>query len=159
MTVVSPETEGVDFGNIPDTVDAMLQRGVAAYRTDRARAEKLFAEALAAAPRELPVYYCLYKVHTYQGNLGAALATASKGLAEAARQAGWPEDWERWPVPAGTPDGPARFALYTLKALAFIHLKRNDPATARRILDRLCLLDPAGLVGWRVIEALADAVG
>jgi homocitrate synthase NifV len=53
---------------------------------------------------------------------GAAERAASKGLAEAARQAGLPQDW-RTSVPPGIDfnvNGPARFWLFTLKALAFI---------------------------------------
>jgi hypothetical protein len=48
---------------------------------------------LEAAPTELPTYFCLYKIHTYQGHLDQALAIAERGLREAARQAGWPLDW------------------------------------------------------------------
>jgi hypothetical protein len=60
---------------------------------------------------------------------------------------------------AGSPDGPGRFALYTLKALAFIQLRRNNPQSACQMLDALRKLDPAGAVGWPVVAALAEGAG
>jgi hypothetical protein len=56
------------------------------------------------------------------------------------------------------PDGAGRFALYTLKALAFIHLRQDKPEAAHRILDRLRQLDPTGAVGWPVVAALAEGL-
>ncbi|HVZ52569.1 MAG TPA: hypothetical protein VG986_11415 [Pseudolabrys sp.] len=148
----------VGFGDIPAAVNALLQQGVAAYRHDPPAADRLFREALAAAPQTLPVYFCLYKIHTYQGKLDDALSAAESGLAEAARQAGWSADWRAWQPQAVIPDGAARFALYTLKALAFIRLRRDEREQARRILEHLSRLDPTGSVGWPVIAALADGV-
>lgn len=148
----------INFGDLPEAVNALLQQGVAAYRRDRSAAERLFRQALAAAPDQLPAYFCLYKIHTYQGNLDAAPAAAESGLKEAARQAGWSPDWRDWQPSSSVPDGPGRFALYTLKALAFIHLRRNERGKAERMLERLAHLDPAGAVGWPVIAALAAGI-
>jgi len=47
---------------------------------------------------------------------------------------------------------------YTLKALAFISLRRDEQDRARHILDTLKWLDPTGQVGWPVIAALADGL-
>lgn len=123
------------------------------------RAEALFRQALTAAPRELPIYFCLYKIHTYQGHLDEAQTAAENGLREAAGQAGWPLDWRQWRPQAVLPDGPGRFALYTLKALAFIQLRKNNPQGAGQMLDTLRKLDPAGAVGWPVAAALAEGAG
>jgi hypothetical protein len=57
------------------------------------------------------------------------------------------------------PEGAGRFALYTLKALAFIHLRQDNPHQASQILERLRQLDPTGAVGWPVVAALAEGVG
>ncbi|HUI19588.1 MAG TPA: hypothetical protein VLZ74_00895 [Methylocella sp.] len=149
-----PET--INFGDVPDAIDALLQQGVAAYRHDHALADRLFRQAQAAAPDQLPVYFCLYKIHTYQGNLDMALAAAEDGLGVAARQAGWNADWRHWPAQPVVPDGPGRFALYTLKALAFIRLRRSERDEALEILSVLKELDPAGVVGWPVVAALAE---
>jgi predicted Zn-dependent protease len=159
MTELFREPDLINFGELPEAIDALLQQGVAAYRHDRSRADLLFRQALAAAPKELPIYFCLYKIHTYQGNLDEAQTAAENGLREAASQAGWPPDWRQWRRQAVLPDGPGRFALYTLKALAFIHLRQNNPRQAAQMLDALRDLDPAGAVGWPVVAALAEGVG
>ena len=69
---------------------------------------------------------------------------------KAARQAGWPGDWREWRPAGDIPDGAGRFALYTLKALAFIHLRRDEKGDAEEMLDALRQLDPTGAVGWPV---------
>jgi hypothetical protein len=156
---VLSERDPINFGDLPDDINALLQEGVAAYRHDRSQADRLFRRALAIAPKQLPIYFCLYKIHTYQGNLDEAQAVAESGLREAAIQAGWPIDWRDWRLQAGLPDGPGRFALYTLKALAFIHLRQNNSYRAHQMIEALRELDPTGAVGWPVVAALADGVG
>lgn len=149
------DDDGINFGPVPPGIDRLLQQGVLAYRDDPGRAEALFCRALREAPEELPVYLCLYKIYAYGGDLNRALVLAEAGFIEAARQAGRSNDiadWEARPVPSA---GPERFALYTLKALAFIHLRRGEPASAGMILDQLARLDPQGQTGWPVIADLA----
>jgi hypothetical protein len=158
MSELISTPEAINFGDLPGPIDALLQAGVAAYRHDRARADQLFRAALAADPAQLPTYFCLYKIHTYQGHLDAALAAAEGGLKEAAAQAGWPADWRAWRPAPVLPDGPGRFALYTLKALAFIRLRQDRREAAVEILDALRRLDPAGAVGWPVVAELCAAV-
>ncbi len=153
-----PEPDSINFGDLPDAINALLQKGVAAYRRDFAAADALFREALASAPQELPTYFCLYKIHTYQGNLDEARAVAQAGLLEGARQAGWPSDWREWSPQNGVPDGAGRFALYTLKALAFISLRRDELPQAEEMLGSLKKLDPTGEVGWPVVAELAAGV-
>ena len=159
MNELLREPDAINFGELPEEIDALLQQGVAAYRHDRSRADRLFRQALAAAPKQIPIYFCLYKIHTYQGNLDEAQLAAENGLKEADRQAGWPLDWRQWRPQAVLPDGAGRFALYTLKALAFIHLRQDNPQQAGEMLDALRQLDPAGAVGWPVVAALAEGVG
>ena len=152
------DPDAINFGDLPAPINALLQQGVIAYRKDRMAADALFRQALAVDPTWLASYFCLYKIHTYQGHLEDAEAAALAGLTEAARQAGWPADWRAWPVLPVIPDGAGRFALYTLKALAFIRLRQDDRAAAREILAALKRFDPAGVVGWPVIEALAEGL-
>ena len=159
VTQLHPEPDLINFGDLPEEINALLQQGVAAYRRDHARADQLFRQALARAPGELPVYFCLYKIHTYQGNLDEAQAIAELGLKEAATQANWSHDWRLWEPQAVLPDGAGRFALYTLKALAFISLRQDRREDAAEILGRLKELDPTGAVGWPVVAALADGLG
>jgi hypothetical protein len=148
----------VNFGELSPEINALLQQGVVAYRSDRAKADQLFKEALARTPQELPPYYCLYKIHTYMGSLDYAAEVAALGMKEAARQAGWTEDPRAWPAPADAQDGPARFALYTLKALSFIELKRGDRAKSDEYLQILSETDPQGSVGWKVIQELSSGI-
>ncbi|MFA7588497.1 MAG: hypothetical protein WCY11_20310 [Novosphingobium sp.] len=148
--------EEIDFGDLPAEVNALLQAGVREYRTDRAAADTLFRQALAIDRAALPTYFCLYKIHTYQGRLDEARTIAEAGLTEAARQAGWSADWRLWlPMETG-PASPGRFALYTLKALAFIALRGERPDDAAAMLNALARLDPAGTVGWPVVAELAE---
>ncbi len=150
----------IDFGDTPAPVNELLQQGVLLNRQSRAAADAKFRQALALDPSALATYFCLTKIHAYQGALDEALAIAEAGLAEAARQAGLSADWAGW-----TPDdlaksspGPARFSLYTLKAIAFIHLRRGEAEEARRRLDKLAGLGVMEGIGGGVVADLARAV-
>jgi tetratricopeptide (TPR) repeat protein len=158
MITPFPEMALIDFGEVKPEIDTLLQQGVAAYRSDFDAADALFRRAAAEAPEQLPSYYCLYKIHTYRGHLDEARRFAGEGLAEAARQAGWPGDWRQWTPHDPIPDGAGRFALYTLKALAFIHLRRDEPQQASEKIEALKILDPTGAVGWPVIAELLAGV-
>ena len=57
------------------------------------------------------------------------------------------------------PEGPGRFALYTLKALAFIRLRRAEADAAAAVLATLARLDPADAVGHSVVAAIAAGAG
>ena len=85
MIELFKEADSINFGELPEAIDALLQQGVVAYRHDRSRADSLFRQALAAAPAALPIYFCLYKIHTYQGHLDQAQTAAENGLKEARR--------------------------------------------------------------------------
>lgn len=146
--------DAIDFGDVSDAVNEILQRGVVAYRTDRAAADAAFREALALDPRSLATWFCLYKIHTYSGDLDAALAAAEGGLREAARAANLAPDWRLWDPEEISLAGPGRFALYTLKALAFIRLRRDEAADARAVLDTLARLDPTDAIGGSVVDAI-----
>ncbi len=141
--------ELINFGEVLPEVNEILQRGVGLYRRDPGAADKAFREALELAPDQLPTYLCLYKIHTYQGNLDEALAIAKAGLAEAIRQAGLDPDWQVWKAEQISDDvnGPGHFALYTMKALAFIHLRRDESHESRRYLDKLADLGDTERVG------------
>ena len=158
MTAVLVDSDGINFGELAPEIDSLLQQGVVSYRRDPLEADRIFRKALDAAPSELAVYFCLYKTHTYRGRLDEAQSIAERGLREAAHQAGWDSDWRNWRPQAELPDGAGRFALYTLKALAFIHLRKDDQRQAQELLAALRRLDPSGAVGWPVVAALADGL-
>jgi hypothetical protein len=156
MNADRADADAVNFGELDPKTNELLQQGVVAYRTDREKADSLFKQALALTPEELAPYYCLYKIHTYMGSLDYAADVAAEGMKQASQQAGWPSDPAAWPAQVDAQDGPARFALYTLKALSFIELKRGHSETAKEYLDILSRADPQGSVGWKVIEELAQ---
>jgi primosomal protein N' len=107
-------------------------------------------------PRCLPPYYLLYKFHASRGEMDAAHEVARKALAAAALQAHLAADWRA--VQPGDADfstpGPARFWLFTLKALAFINVRRGERAAALALVVKLRALDPADRIGFGVVEAL-----
>jgi tetratricopeptide (TPR) repeat protein len=155
--LVLNEPTTVSFGDLPAEVEELLRQGVVALRRDGERAGQFFREALALAPDALPVYYCLFKAQTRVGQFDDAAAIARQGMEEAARQAGWSLDPGEWPE-AEALKGPGRFAVFTLKALSFIELKRGNRETALANLSHLARLDPSGGVGWPVVQALAEGI-
>jgi len=155
------ESDTVEFADASPAVKALLQQGVELYRRDRAAAEAQFRRALAFDPSALSSYFCLYKIHAYGGRNDEALEVAAAGLAEAARQAGLSPDWRTWSAPAlaAAAPGPARFAVYTLKAMAFVDLRRGAVGPARERLDKLGELGGIVDVGGAFVADLARAVG
>lgn len=112
--------------------------------------------AVLTFPRCLPPYYLLYKFHASRGEMEPAHEVASKALAAAALQAHLAANWRA--VLPGDADfstpGPARFWLFTLKALAFINVRRGERAAALALVTKLRALDPADRIGFGVVEAL-----
>lgn len=146
-------------GPVPASVRRILHRAARAPRED---VGALLWTAQAVAPACLPVYYALYKHHASRRELAMAQRAARRGLAESARQAGLPEDWRAVPpgsVAGGFGDnGPARFWLFTLKALAFIALRRRDVDEARALLAQIARLDPGARIGDEVVALLLASI-
>lgn len=147
------------FGDVPEHIDERLQAAVKAREVPE-RCEELLWEAHRLGPRVLPVYYALYKFYFNRKRFADAERVAQIGLEAAAREGGFSADWRS--LTAGstewTKEGPQRFFLFTLKALAFINLRRDRLADARAILDTLAAIDPLDQVGYGVIAALAKGV-
>lgn len=147
---------GLFGGDAPPPIRRLIER---ARRSGGQEAVDLLWSACAAQPDCLPVYYLLYKLHARRGELELAERSALAALAEAGRQAGLPQDWraaEAAPPAAVdfTANGPARFWLFTLKALAFISLRLHRRDDAGRILALIAAHDPSHSVGSAVTEAL-----
>ena len=143
-------------GEVPAAVRALLQQ---AQQAPREQLGALLWAAQACAPQCLATYYLLYKCHAGRREFEAAERAALAGLAEAARQAGLPADWRA--VAPGAADfqrtGPARFWLFTLKALAFIRLRSGQTDAAAELLAQLERLDAAAGVGSEVTARLLAA--
>jgi hypothetical protein len=141
-------------------VTALLTEAAAAHG-EEARAETLLKAARHADPHCLAVYFALYKFYFYRGRLPEAERAALDGLAEAAAQVGFADDWKI--LHTGSADWiqatrPARFYLFSLKALAFIRLRSGRTAEATAILAKLTELDPTDQVGGSVIRSLAAKI-
>lgn len=147
-------------GTVPPVADELLARARAAWR-DVPTATALLAEALAIAPGCLPLHHARYKFLSSHGQYAPAEAAARSALAEAARQAGLPSDWRTLDpgvdlaaIDWADVQGAAHFYLFTLKALAYLRLRRGDLAEAQTLLDTLARLDPADQVGAAVTRSL-----
>ncbi|WP_342617408.1 hypothetical protein [Rhodoferax sp. GW822-FHT02A01] len=148
-----PSTE-LFGGEVPESVKPLLDQARAAESTEEVLALLLTAQV--SAPDSASLYYLLYKFYARQADFEQAERVALKGLAVAAKQAHLPDDWR-----TVTPDmadftspGPARFWLFTLKALAFIRLRQDDSTSATAYLAKVQCLDPEGGTGAGVIESL-----
>ena len=138
-------------------VSPAVQRLIDAARgAPRIEAGAALWTAVLSAPQSLPAYYLLYKFHASHGELDPAHEVAQKALAVAAQQASIDRDWRA--VRPGDADfatpGPARFWLFTLKALAFISVRRGERALALALVGKLRTLDPGDQLGFGVVEAL-----
>lgn len=155
---MSLRQDGVLFASdMPPDVDAVLQAAVVLY-DDTERAEQALLKAYAMAPHRLEVYVAMYKFYFYKNAIDDAETVATSALKEAARQGGFSSDW-RTLTPNSTQWTPApdaqRFFLYTLKALAFINLRKGEHSVADEVLNKLSQLDPKDQVGGSVIRDLA----
>ncbi|MBI1174014.1 MAG: hypothetical protein GC139_01970 [Sideroxydans sp.] len=144
-------------GEAPAEIGALLERAMQSY-ADAPQAEALLWQAHRQAPDALPVYFSLYKFYFYKGDLEQAELAARMALAAAAMQGGFNADWRS--LQADSADwtdyaAAAHFYLFSLKALAFIRLRRGDAAESSAILARLAELDPGDSVGASVIRSIA----
>lgn len=156
MNLFTGESSDEFFGGeVPPTVRRLLDE---ARGTQTNEMEALLWTAHASAPDCLPVYYLLYKFHASKRQFDQAEKAAVRGIAAAARLAGLPGDWHD--VKAGDADfaatGPARFWLFSLKALAFIYLRSRRSEAARELIGKLGELDPDHGLGGEVIAALLE---
>lgn len=161
MNLFTGESADEFFGGVSGPVRELLQRAAAAPRGEAAA---LLWTAHALAPQALGICYALYKLHAGLREFEPAERAARRGLVEAARQAGLPADWRavtRESLPPGlgfAGNGPARFWLFTLKALAFLALRQQRPDEAHALLARITELDGGARIGDEVIAALLASV-
>ena len=144
-------------GEVSDTERALLRAVSEVAPSQRAA---LLWLTQANAPQRLAIYYLLYKHHAGRREFDHAQRAAELGLLHAARQAGIPEDY-RCVTPNPeldfTGDGPLRFWLFTLKALAFIRLRSGDAGGAADLLKRVARLAPNSGLGDEVVDAMLRA--
>lgn len=157
MNLFTGDASNELFGGAPPpSVRHLLRQASTAPREQMGG---LLWTAQACAPECLAVYYLLYKHHAGRREFELAERAALKGLEQAGLQAALPTDWRSL---RGSPvlqadfngHGPARFWLFTLKALAFICLRAGRREDARALLRLVEVYDPRASVGSEVIAAL-----
>jgi hypothetical protein len=144
-------------GAAPTAIAALLEQAMQSY-AETENAERLLWQAHREAPDALPVYFSLYKFYFYKGNLEQAELAARMALIAAARLGQFNADWrDLRPDSADWADyeAPSHFYLFSLKALAFIRLRRADTEGSSAILAKLEELDPVDSVGASVIRSVA----
>lgn len=155
MNILTGESSTDLFGGeVPPQVKDMIEQARLEENPERALA--LLWTAQVCAPECPSLYYLLYKFYARHADFEQAELAALKGLDVAAEQAHLPDDWRTVTKEMGDfmSPGPARFWLFTLKALAFIRLRRQDPDSAQAYLAKVQELDPQGGSGAGVIDAL-----
>jgi len=155
--------ESVSFGGgLPEFAERRLQEAVSLRISHPDKAEALLLEARERAGHCFPTHFALYKFYANRKELAKAEAAARAALVEAARQGGFTPDWRA--LPATSAGGalyasePALFYLFSLKALAFISLRRTKLEQSVEILDVLSVLDPEDRVGASVTRSLLESV-
>lgn len=154
MNLFTGESSDEYFGGeVPPSVRRLFDEAAGAPPQ---RIEALLWTAHASAPDCLPVYYLLYKFHASRRQFDLAERAATRGIAVAARRAGLAPDWRN--VQPGAADfavnGPARFWLFSHKALAFICLRTGRMNEARELVEHIGRLDPTHGLGDEVIASL-----
>ncbi len=153
------ESEAASLADSP--ADALLSQAMAGYRADPVKGDFLLNYACTQAADPLPLYRVVTKFYNRQRRFEQAQDFARKALAEAGRQCGLPDDpetWRRDHLPAWD-TALASHALLSLKAMAFIALRREDQALAARYLAVLTALDIEDGSGASVVSAMADSLG
>lgn len=146
------------FGGVVSTAIAQLLQEAAASYQQTSRAEAILWSAQAINPTCLPVYFALYKFYFYKFRLEEAEKVALMGLDTAARLGKFSSDWSQLTplsVDWNLIDAPQHFYLFTLKALAFMRLRRGQREESLALLDKIHELDPGDTVGSSVIRDLA----
>jgi|SRR5208282_4221810 len=150
----------LQFGSLPTPqVRACLEAATLAANVDEAEVKLLEARQL--DPLCLATYFALYKYYFWRRRLAEAEEAARGALAAAASVGGFPADWQklnRASVDWQALDGPERCYLFSLKALAFIRLRRGAMDDGRALLAKLAEIDPCDQVGASVVRGIADAV-
>ena len=148
--------------NLPPEVNRLLQMAVAASHSQKGVAEKLFKQAQQTDRGCLQTYFALYKFYFYQGRFHEAEREAVAALEQAAKQGGFPSDYRHLGREQQAYDMYASdvslFYLYSLKALAFIKLRRQHVTEARGILSVMKSIDPEDRSGASVIMQLSEAL-
>ena len=128
---------------------------------DKDRSEGLLRQAFDLDPEVLDTYVVFYKFYFYHRLLSEADQWIQLALDKSASQGGFERDWNKLTINDAKWDdveGPERIFLYSMKAMAFIGMKRGDFNTPGVVLAQLAALDPGDQVGWSVVLQMFERV-
>jgi len=147
-----------EAGADADTINALLSAPLD-LRHGWARTERLIDDARHALPDRLELNVAMYKLFAYSGRLEEAEALIDETLIKAAAAGGFDvdptrldADDPRWRAACGND----RLYLYSLKAMGFVRLRRENVEGAVWVLDALARLDPLDQVGGSVVAGMAE---
>lgn len=158
-TELATDSQELFGGDAPEHIRTLIEQ---ARSCPRERSAALLWAAVEADPVCLPPYYLLYKLHAGRREWTEAERAARLGLAAAGSLCGLPQgaalpSTEALSAARFAINGPARFWLFTLKALAFISLRRGQTAQASELIGWIEACDPTHSVGSDVTRALLGA--
>ncbi|TDV26865.1 hypothetical protein C7405_11874 [Paraburkholderia caballeronis] len=137
-------------GGLPPEAEALVaEAGRLRDRPDDALAR--LERARAIAPDHPAPLIALYRFHFYGHRLAAARAVGEDALAVARAALGADFGVQPPSRDAVRYDAAVRFYLFTLKGLAYLHLRTGALEAARTRLDELRRLDPDDLLGGAVL--------
>lgn len=144
---------------LPEGVPELLARAAGEYAEGTAELPLLRAYFL--APESLTVLVSLYRFHYYQHRLDDTATVAARALAVSGGRLGFPGDWRELDsghLAAGAAQSMSllRFYLLALKGAAWLNMRRNRPAEARPMLEKLAELDTANRLGVKDLLSLVQ---
>ncbi|MEL7049553.1 MAG: hypothetical protein AAFO75_11450 [Pseudomonadota bacterium] len=133
-----------ELDHINTEAAADIRRGLNNFKTHPVQAKAAFRSAMEADPTDLMTYLSLMRVYLALGQPYAALNVGHLGLAEAAKQAGLPNDWRIWSESLADFSQPsASCGIKLLRAVAFVQHVRKKSKAARGLLMKYEALAPA----------------
>ncbi|SDC76032.1 hypothetical protein [Paraburkholderia lycopersici] len=158
---LTPNAEAIDDA-LADFAQAALGGGLAPEAAERVadagrlrerpgEALALLERARAAAPGHPVPLIALYRFYFYGHRLAEARAVGEGALSIVRTVLGAGFGVEPPPRDAVRYDAAVRFYLFTLKGLAYLHMRLGELESARRRLDELRRLDPEDQVGSAVL--------
>lgn len=138
-------------GRLAPPVEALIAQA-GALRDQPEKALPLLERARAMAPRHPVPLIAIYRFHFYGHALEKARAAGEDALA-VARSALGPNFGDVVPPESATlGDAAVRFYLFTLKGLAYLHLRLGELEEAKRMLGELRRLDPQDHLGGGLLS-------
>lgn len=139
---------------MPQQASELIAQASLAYGSGKE--EALLLKANFIAPNNLSTLVALYRCYYYQHRLEDAQRVAQRALSIAASRVGFPDDWRQLNESelahaVYQSMGLVRFYMTTLKADAYLYLRRGEIAEGRARLEKVAELDSSDHFGARAL--------